>query len=131
MNSTLIFAIVTITLALVFYTIGVFGERRAKSLNKNHVIIFWLGLICDTTGTLTMGHIAKAGMGTMSVSGQMLHGVTGVLAIVLMLFHAIWATWVLYKNDEKKKVAFHKFSIVVWVIWLIPYFIGMMLGMGA
>ncbi len=35
MNSKLIFAIVTITLALVFYTIGIFGERRAKSLNKN------------------------------------------------------------------------------------------------
>lgn len=60
----------------------------------------------------------------------MLHGITGFLAIVLMLFHALWATWVLYKNDENKKVAFHKFSIVVWTIWLIPYFIGMMLGMG-
>ena len=47
-----------------------------------------------------------------------------------MLFHALWATWVLYKNDENKKATFHKFSIVVWTIWLIPYFIGMMLGMG-
>ena len=130
MSSKLIFAIVTITLALVFYTIGVFSERKAKSLNRNHVIIFWLGLLCDTTGTLTMGQIAKAGMGTMSSSGQMLHGITGFLAIVLILFHALWATWVLYKNDENKKAAFHKFSIVVWTIWLIPYFIGMMLGMG-
>ena len=130
MSSKLIFAIVTITLALVFYTIGVFSERRAKSLNRNHVIIFWLGLLCDTIGTLTMGQIAKAGMETMSSSGQMLHGITGFLAIVLMLFHALWATWVLYKNDENKKAAFHKCSIVVWTIWLIPYFIGMMLGMG-
>lgn len=130
MSSKLIFAIVTITLALVFYTIGVFSERRAKSLNRNHVIIFWLGLLCDTIGTLTMGQIAKAGMGIMSSSGQMLHGITGFLAIVLMLFHALWATWVLYKNDENKKATFHKLSIVVWTIWLIPYFIGMMLGMG-
>lgn len=130
MSNILIFAIVTITLALIFYTIGVFSERRAKSLNKNHVIIFWLGLLCDTTGTLTMSKIAKSGAATMSAMGQSLHGITGFLAIVLMLFHAIWATWVLYKNDEKKKETFHKFSIVVWVIWLIPYFIGMMLGMG-
>lgn len=130
MSNILIFAIVTITLALIFYTIGVFSERRAKSLNKNHVIIFWLGLLCDTTGTLTMSKIAKSGSATMSAMGQNLHGITGFLAIVLMLFHAIWATWVLYKNDEKKKETFHKFSIVVWVIWLIHYFIGMMLGMG-
>ena len=54
MDGKLIFAIITITLALVFYTIGVFGERKAKTLNKNHVIIFWLGLIFDTIGTFTM-----------------------------------------------------------------------------
>lgn len=129
MNSNLIFAIVTITLALVFYTIGVFSERKSKSLSKTHVIIFWLGLLCDTTGTLTMGKIAKSGMGTMSAMGEALHGITGFLAIVLMLFHAVWATWVLYKNDEKKKETFHKFSIIVWAIWLIPYVIGMILGM--
>ncbi|MBC5996905.1 TIGR03987 family protein [Romboutsia ilealis] len=130
MDSTLIFAIVTITLALVFYTIGVFGERRAKSLNKNHVVIFWLGLLCDTTGTLTMGKIAKSGVEVMNVATQTLHGLTGFLAIILMLFHAVWATWVLYKNDEKKKETFHKFSIIVWIIWLVPYIIGMMIGMG-
>ncbi|RDY29389.1 TIGR03987 family protein [Romboutsia weinsteinii] len=129
MSSTLIFAIVTITLALIFYTIGVFGERKAKSLNKNHVIIFWLGLVCDTIGTYTMGQIAKTGSSTMSTTSLALHGVTGFLAIVLMLFHALWATWVLYKNDEKKKETFHKFSITVWIIWLVPYIIGMILGM--
>ena len=130
MSGILMFAVITITLALIFYTIGVFSERRAKSLNKNHVIIFWLGLLFDTTGTLTMSKIAKSGTAAMSAMGQTLHGITGALAIVLMLFHAVWATYVLYKNDEKKKQTFHKFSIIVWTIWLIPYFIGMMLGMG-
>ncbi|WP_343347568.1 HsmA family protein [Terrisporobacter petrolearius] len=129
MSNILIFAIVAITLALIFYTIGVFSERKAKNLKKNHVIIFWLGLICDTTGTLTMSKIAKSGADTMSAMGLTLHGITGFLAIVLMLFHAIWATWVLNKNEENKKETFHKFSIVVWLIWLIPYFIGMILGM--
>lgn len=131
MSGILIFAIVTITLALVFYTIGVFGERKAKTLNKKHVIIFWLGLICDTTGTLTMSQIAKAGVESIGTTSQMIHEVTGLLAIVLMLFHAGWATWVLYKNDEEQKAKFHKFSIFVWTVWLIPYVIGMIIGMRA
>ena len=130
MDSKLIFAIVTITLALLFYTIGVFAERKSKSLNKTHVIIFWLGLLCDTTGTITMSSIAKSGVEVMNVATQTLHSLTGFLAIVLMLFHALWATWVLYKNDEKKKQTFHKFSIIVWIIWLVPYVIGLMIGMG-
>ena len=129
MDIKLVLAITAITLALVFYTIGVFGERRAKSLNKKHVVIFWIGLICDTIGTLTMGQIAKTGINIMNSTSQMIHGVTGFLAIVLMLFHAAWATWVLYKNDEDKKATFHKFSIAVWLIWLVPYIIGMFMGM--
>ena len=130
MDTKLIMAIVFITSALVIYTIGVFGERKAKTLNKKHVLIFWCGLVCDTLGTLTMGEIARSSSTiTTSSFTQSLHGITGFLAIVLMLFHAIWATYVLFKGDEEKKRFFHKFSIVVWAIWLIPYFIGMFIGM--
>ncbi len=122
MNSTLIFAIVTITLALVFYTIGVWGEHRAKVLKKSHVAIFWLGLVCDTLGTTAMTKIANGDQ-------VGIHAITGTLAIVLMLIHAVWAAIVLYKNDEKMKKVFHKFSLLVWCVWLIPYFVGMFMGM--
>lgn len=128
MDGKLIFAIVTISLALVFYTIGVWAERKSNTLKVWHVVTFWLGLVFDTTGTLTMGQIAKAGTDIGATQG-MIHGITGALAIILMIFHAVWATWVLYKNDETKKKTFHKFSITVWAIWLVPYVIGMAIGM--
>lgn len=129
MSGKLIFAIITITLALIFYTIGVWSERKANTLKRWHVVVFWIGLLFDTTGTMTMESIA--GTGNMSISSIQLaiHGITGALAIILMLFHAVWATWVLYKNDEKKKAIFHKFSIAVWFVWLVPYIIGMIIGM--
>jgi uncharacterized repeat protein (TIGR03987 family) len=129
MNLRLILAIVTITLALVFYTIGVFGERRAKILTKKHVLIFWLGLICDTTGTTIMTTIAKAGGSSMGAGGTSLHGITGAVAIALMLFHAVWATWTLKKGNADQKAAFHKFSLLVWLVWLVPYVLGVFLGM--
>ena len=118
-------AIVTITLALVCYTIGVWAERHAGVLKKWHAVVFWLGLVFDTTGMTVMGQLARQG----GSSGMGLHGVTGLLAIVLMLFHAVWATVVLVKQDAQKQQSFHKFSIFVWVIWLIPYVLGMILGM--
>ncbi|WP_434290645.1 HsmA family protein [Clostridium botulinum] len=129
MDGKLVFAIVTITLALAFYTAGVWSERKCNTLKKWHVITFWIGLVFDTTGTLTMEKIVKTGNTAISSNKLALHGITGELAIVLMLLHALWATWVLYKKDENKKVIFHKFSITVWVIWLIPYIIGMIIGM--
>lgn len=119
----LVSAIVTITLALVFYSIGVWSEKLQKSLKPWHVIVFWMGFIFDTTGTTLMSKMAE------SDTILTVHGMTGLIAIVLMLFHAIWATVVLVKNNEHAKANFHKFSIVVWIIWLIPYLSGMIVGM--
>ena len=58
-----------------------------------------------------------------------IHGVTGVLAILLMVNHAVWATIVLLRKDEKAISTFHRFSIGVWLIWLAPYFTGFFISM--
>ena len=101
--------------ALVFYSIGVWGERIQGRLKWWHFVFFVLGLICDTWGTSMMFEM----VGGMSFD---IHGITGVIAIVLMFIHAVWALVVLLKKDEKAIVNFHKFSLFVWLVWLIPYF---------
>lgn len=126
MSITLLFAIITITLALIFYTIGVWSEHKSKELKVFHVVFFWLGLCMDTTGTTLMSRIAD----NSAVSGKLLlHGITGFLAIGLMFIHAIWATIVMCKKNEEKMQNFHKFSLFVWLVWLVPYVIGMVMGM--
>ncbi|PWB72161.1 MAG: TIGR03987 family protein, partial [Anaerolineales bacterium] len=52
----------------------------------------------------------------------------GLLAIILMLIHSVWATVVLVKKDEKMIVNFHRFSVFVWLVWLVPYFSPMIIG---
>lgn len=119
----LIKAIVSITLALIFYTIGVWGEKLQGKLKIWHLVTFYLGLLFDSIGTTAMSNLAGGGF-TLN-----LHAITGLFAILLMLIHCIWASVVLIRNDEKARIKFHKLSIVVWIIWLIPYFSGMMIGM--
>lgn len=119
----LVYAIISITLALVFYTIGVWSEKIQGNLKGWHLVIFWIGLCFDTLGTTLMSKIAARGF------EFNFHGITGMLAIVLMTFHALWATFVIIKNDETAKANFHKFSILVWCVWLIPYISGAIFGM--
>jgi uncharacterized repeat protein (TIGR03987 family) len=111
LNST---ATIVITSALVFYSIGVWSERISGRLKPWHLAFFVLGLICDTWGT---------GMMFDYVGGMMfdVHGISGLIAILLMLVHAVWALIVLLKKDENAIRNFHKFSVAVWVVWLIPY----------
>lgn len=46
-----------------------------------------------------------------------------------MFGHAIWATVALFVKNERVLANFHKFSIIVWVIWLIPFATGMIQAM--
>jgi len=121
MNSS---AVIIINLALLFYSIGVWSERIQGRLKVWHTVFFWIGLVCDTWGTGMMFEF----VGGMTFD---VHGISGLLAIILMLVHAVWATVVLVKKDEKMIVSFHKFSVFVWVVWLIPYLSPMIFQMAA
>lgn len=53
-----IFAAIIISLALVFYTIGVFAERRSGTLRPKHLAFFWTGFVFDSAGTTIMSMVA-------------------------------------------------------------------------
>lgn len=114
---------IIISLALVFYSIGVWSERIQGRLKPWHLAFFFLGLICDTWGTGLMFDF---------VGGMMfdLHGITGLIAIILMAVHAFWALVVLLRKDENAIRNFHRFSVAVWVIWLVPYLSPMFFAIG-
>ena len=115
---------VTITLALVFYSTGIWAERIARYLKGWHLILFWTGFAFDVTGTLMMHMMADNPFNLLEP-----HTLTGQLALWLMLVHATWATVVVRKNREVLRSRFHRYSLFVWIFWLIPYFGGMFMAM--
>lgn len=111
------------TLAFVFYTLGVWAERLARNLRAWHVVALWMGLGFDAYGTWLMEQMRIAGQ-----SSGLVHAVSGAAAFGLMAVHAAWASWVLARGSEEARAGFHRYSLVVWLIWLIPYFGGMLAG---
>lgn len=119
----LLYAIVLISLAFVFYTLGVWSEKFQGQLQIWHSVVFWIGFAFDTAGTIVMSKLSETPF------QFNIHAVTGLLAILIMFFHALWSTVVLIKNDESARKNFKKLSVHVWVIWLIPYISGIIIGM--
>lgn len=120
MSTPLMFAVIFIVLAFTFYTIGVMWERKDKELRGIHMLFFCLGLTCDTIGTSFMGSFSSGGFSP--------HLATGAVGLVLMTIHAIWAAVTLIQNNAKSKERFHRFSVCVWLFWLIPFVSGMLMG---
>lgn len=124
MPSALVISTGLITLALIFYSLGVWAEQIVRYLKVWHVAAFWTGFIFDVSGTWTMHLISKGPIDLLSP-----HTLSGQIAIWLMLIHTIWASYVVLKGSETVRTGFHRYSIFVWLIWLIPYFGGMYMGM--
>lgn len=121
MTTLIIIAVIFFTAALFFYTVGVWSERISKRLKSWHVNFFLLGVITDAIGTWLMFE----NLGYIKFTA---HTVSGFIAFFLMVFHYFWALTVLKKGSELQLTNFHKFSIAVWVIWMISYLSGMVLG---
>ena len=124
MNKLLLLSTVLITLALLFYSTGIWSERLSRYLKKWHVAAFWTGFMFDVSGTWSMSRLSQHPFNLFE-----LHSLTGQIALWLMLVHAIWATYVVIKGSETSRTKFHRYSLMVWLIWLVPYFGGMIMGM--
>ena len=124
MSTQLIVASILITLALIFYSLGVWSERIARYLKPWHVAAFWIGFMFDISGSWIMHKMSGGPLNLLEM-----HTLTGQIALWLMLAHALWATRVARKGSEEVRKGFHRYSVVVWTIWLVPYFGGMYIGM--
>ena len=124
MSIELIASTILITLALIFYSLGIWSERIARYLKPWHVAAFWLGFLFDVSGTLAMHRIAEGPFDLLEP-----HTLTGQIALWLMLAHATWATYVIRRGSNTLRRGFHRYSLFVWMVWLVPYFGGMYLGM--
>jgi uncharacterized repeat protein (TIGR03987 family) len=109
--------LLAVTLAFVFYTWGIWGPRRGKSIRPKHVVFLWLGLVLDAGGTALMA--MEIGYYRMDI-----HGVIGTLAIALMAVSAAWATYALSKKDAAATAIYIRWSVWVWAFWLLPYLYG-------
>ena len=108
--------------ALITYSIAVWGEQITKDLKPVFVVMFCIGVVCDTTGTSIMALNIDTGGTVLDPLDAIFHAVTGLAAIILMLIHAVWAIRVLRRKDEEAAHKFHRFSKYVWFFWLIPFF---------
>jgi len=109
--------LLSVTLAFVFYTWGIWGARRGGEIKTKHIVFLWLGLILDAGGTGLMA--LQIGFYRMDI-----HGIIGTLAIALMLVSAVWATIAKSRNDVATTQTYLKASIWVWAFWLLPYLYG-------
>ncbi len=116
--------IISMSLALAFYTYAVFSGRR-EGLHRKHLIVFGIGLIFDYLGTHQMSLYAQA-----YGKAPEWHNLTGILSLAGMAFHFLLALAAsLMSRAESVNRTFHRVSLTIYTLWCIAFASGALAGM--
>ena len=120
----LLAAIIWMNLALAFYTWAVFSGRR-QGLHARHLVIFGIGLLCDSLGTHEMNLFARS-----FGKAPEWHNITGIASLSGMAFHFLLALAAsLMKQAEAVNRVFHRVSLTIYTCWLTAFLSGAISGM--
>jgi len=120
-ETMLIAAIIFLTIAWICYSIGIIVESSGI-LKPWHVKLFWLGLLFELTGATLMFILGKGEV-------YPIHMIVGAIALALIIFHNILASIIIKTGNIMLLRCFPKFSLTVYLIWLIAFITGMIIGM--
>ena len=122
MRPIIIVSVISITTALVLYTIAIWRNWQLKALTTAQIVLLWLGLVADVLATQMMG---------LSIEGEIVwdfHTISGYAGLALMAMLAVAGTWAKRSGTEPIVRNFHRVAVPVWVIWVASYVTGVVIG---
>ncbi len=103
--------------SLLFYSIGIWIEHVKGRLRFWHVVLMLIGLVCNAVAIGLMKSLAQ-----FTTINNGLHTLVGVVTILVMMGHCVWAIWVMTDKSTKALTYYNRLSIFVWCVWLVPFF---------
>jgi len=118
LNPILIRAVVVVTFALIFYSVGVITEQRKSAVSKWVALFVTAGVLLDIASTTLM----IVGSTNIPIT---VHGVIGYTALLAMLVDAIliWRHW-LMRGSIKVPRGLHIYTRIAYSWWVIVYIAG-------
>jgi len=123
LNPILTRAVIVVTFALIFYSIGVITEQRKSYLSKRVLFFLTAGIIFDISSTTLM----IIGSSNIPIT---VHGFLGYTALTVMLIDTIlvWRHWAREGNSQVPR-RLHIYTRFAYGWWVIAYIAGAIIAM--
>ena len=122
MKPIILISVISITTALILYTIAIWRNWHMKLLTTAHIAMLWIALAADVLATQMMG---------LSIEGEIVwdfHTISGYAGLALMAVLTAVGTWAKWSNRSAVLTSFHRFAIPIWIVWVASYVTGVVIG---
>lgn len=108
--------------AVVLYSVGVWGAFRAKAVRQRDVTLLWIGLVCDVGATVMMG-LSVGGL-DLRPGTPVVHTVLALVALFGMAAFTAAAQWAVSKDDGALGATVARWIVAPWVLWVVVFVFG-------
>jgi uncharacterized repeat protein (TIGR03987 family) len=108
-------AIISVSLALVLFTVNMFFQIKSKEVKVSNLIHIGVGLVANVIGVNYMSQLSTSSYLT-------LHGMVGIVGILVMVVYFLGSAFMVIKKTVAAK--FHVKTIIAYVVWLVPFVLG-------
>ena len=108
-----------VTIALLFYSIGFFKERRGRIVARDVLTFFTIGVLFDISATVLMIIGSSRGMLT-------IHGAIGYSSLTGMLIETtlLWRQYLKTGTGSLIGKKLHVYSAIAYTWWVMAYITG-------
>jgi hypothetical protein len=111
--------------AMVLYSIGVWGAYRSKKFSQRNVMFVLGGVVFDVIGTGGM-FVTAGNRFLFDTPMNIVHTTAALLAFFGMLTVGIVGTWAVQKNKDELLAVLSRWALAPWTLWAIIFVWGML-----
>ena len=111
--------------AMVLYSIGVWGAYRSKKFSQRNVMFILGGVVFDVIGTGGM-FVTAGNRFLFDTTFNIVHTSAAFLAFFGMLAVGIVGTWAVQKNKDEMLATLSRWALAPWTLWAIIFVWGML-----
>jgi hypothetical protein len=119
MPVNVVIGLVSLLVALITYSVGVWGAFRKKGATPLHLVLLWVGVAFDVAATASMSY---------SLGWTLANDLHTYLALAVfsgMLIVAALGTWATAKGLEQLRATVARWAVAPWAAWVAVFVWGM------
>jgi uncharacterized repeat protein (TIGR03987 family) len=111
--------------AMVLYSIGVWGAYRSKKFSQRNVMFILGGVVFDVIGTGGM-FVTAGNRFLFDTPSNIVHTTAALVAFFGMLAVGIVGTWAVQKNKDELLATLSRWALAPWTLWAVIFVWGML-----
>lgn len=113
----LIYAVTAVTVALLFYTTGIFSGPLRPQFGPFPLVLLFAGVAFDLLGTVLMSLLSPG----FAVD---FHTIIGLIALAMMIILALWSLLDFRREFGNQSSRRRGYALISWLAWVAVFFLG-------